>query len=175
MGLVKLLRIRPPAPLGLGHLVDRDDVYQGYTIPKGSTVLPNLYALGQDPSLFEDPEVFSPERFVRHPHGLKDDANASEGARKATHAFGAGRRICPGEQFARNSLVLALAKIVWAFKIVPAHGEMLDVSLEGGFDASFDLKPKPFKVDFLVRDVVKQAEIVTGIRAASGLLDDMFR
>jgi cytochrome P450 len=37
------LRWNPVAPMGLAHYVTEDDEYNGYRIPKGSTVLPNIW------------------------------------------------------------------------------------------------------------------------------------
>ena len=47
--LLKLLRWNPVTPLGLAHYVSQDDEYQGYRIPKGTTVLPNVWAILHDP------------------------------------------------------------------------------------------------------------------------------
>ena len=57
-----------------------------------------------DNEYYDKPEEFQPERFLRNEFGFKDDRGASEGLRK-TYAFGAGRRICPGQHLAENSLV----------------------------------------------------------------------
>jgi cytochrome P450 len=37
------LRWNPAAPMGGAHFVTEDDEYNGYRIPKGSTVLPNVW------------------------------------------------------------------------------------------------------------------------------------
>jgi cytochrome P450 len=37
------LRWHPVAPEGLAHMVRDDDVYEGYRIPKGTIVLPNIW------------------------------------------------------------------------------------------------------------------------------------
>ena len=57
-----------------------------------------------DHEYYEAPEDFQPERFIKNEFGFKDNRSTSEGLRK-TYAFGAGRRICPGQHLAENSLV----------------------------------------------------------------------
>lgn len=42
-------RFHPIAPMGLPHEVTEDDVYQGYLIPKGAIIMPNIWFV---PSLF---------------------------------------------------------------------------------------------------------------------------
>ena len=39
----ELLRWRLVLPLGVAHATTEDDVYNGYFIPKGTTVLPNTW------------------------------------------------------------------------------------------------------------------------------------
>ena len=39
----ELLRWRLVLPLGVAHATTEDDVYKGYFIPKGTTVLPNTW------------------------------------------------------------------------------------------------------------------------------------
>jgi cytochrome P450 len=39
----EVLRWAPVAPLGLQHRVLQDDVYEGYLIPKGVTVVANIW------------------------------------------------------------------------------------------------------------------------------------
>lgn len=36
-----------------------------------------------------------------------------------TSVFGFGRRICPGRYLAMNSAFMAMASLLWAFKILP--------------------------------------------------------
>lgn len=36
-------RFHPIAPMGLPHEVTEDDVYQGYLIPKGAIIMPNIW------------------------------------------------------------------------------------------------------------------------------------
>lgn len=39
------LRWRPPFPIGIPHANTADDVYQGNTIPKGTSVISNVWAI----------------------------------------------------------------------------------------------------------------------------------
>lgn len=45
------------------HRVDEDDVYEGYHIPKGSTVIGNIWAIHMDPVRYPNPAAFDPARF----------------------------------------------------------------------------------------------------------------
>lgn len=39
-------------------------VLQGYTIPKGSVIVPNLWSVHRDPNIWEKPDEFLPSRFL---------------------------------------------------------------------------------------------------------------
>lgn len=38
--------------------------FSGYTIPKGTVVLPNLWSVHRDPTEWDDPDSFNPTRFL---------------------------------------------------------------------------------------------------------------
>ena len=50
-------------------------VCQGYTIPKGSTLLMNLGGLAEDPEMFPNPEKFDPDRFLDEDGNLMNTAD----------------------------------------------------------------------------------------------------
>lgn len=50
-------------PEGVPHVPDQDDMYNGYFIPKGSTVIGNVWAIHMDPNRYPNPTAFDPERF----------------------------------------------------------------------------------------------------------------
>ncbi|PKS08486.1 hypothetical protein jhhlp_004869 [Lomentospora prolificans] len=155
--MLETFRLRPPAPNGLPHVLDRDDTFNGYKIPKGTTVLANVWGIQRNEEEYNDPEAFQPERYILHPLGLRPGIEASPG-RKATYTFGAGRRICPGEQFAENSVILMLSKLLWAYQIVAP--EQLNIAVEIGFTTGLVLAPKPFNVKFVLRDEAKRQPII---------------
>eukprot|EP00253_Pinus_taeda_P016590 PITA_16590 len=58
------LRLYPSAPLALPHLSVEACNVLGYEIPKNTQVLVNLWAIGRNPTSWEDAERFVPERFM---------------------------------------------------------------------------------------------------------------
>jgi cytochrome P450 len=109
------------------HRVTIDDVYEGLSIPKGSTVIGNVWAILHDPEMFPEPEVFRPEHFLPYEEG----GTLPPGAPPfPDFAFGFGRRVCPGRHLARASVWIACANVLAAFNISPAldeHGRPLPV------------------------------------------------
>ncbi|EJF61732.1 cytochrome P450 [Dichomitus squalens LYAD-421 SS1] len=53
-------------PMGLPHATVANDEFRGYFIPAGTMVIPNTWACMHDPEVYEDPDVFRPERFIRN-------------------------------------------------------------------------------------------------------------
>ncbi|KAG0599537.1 hypothetical protein M758_12G159700 [Ceratodon purpureus] len=106
------LRIHPPAPLLIPHGNFEPCEVAGYHIPANSSVLINLYALSRDPSFWERPLEFSPDRFI----GLNLTVQGSD-----FHyiPFGYGKRGCPGLNLGMTSLnyglALCLQCINWRF------------------------------------------------------------
>lgn len=100
------LRWRPVAPGGVPHLLTQDDTYGGYCLPKGTVVFANTWSIHQDESEYDRPSSFWPERFLRNKFGTRSDEKISATEqRRVTYAFGAGRRVCPGQHLAENSMV----------------------------------------------------------------------
>ncbi|XP_048544322.1 premnaspirodiene oxygenase-like [Triticum urartu] len=102
------LRLHPPAPL----LVPRESIgsceLQGYTVPAKSRVVINAWAIGRDPVYWKDAEEFQPERF-------EDGAVDFTGKSYEFVPFGAGRRMCPGINYALAIMELALVGLLYHF------------------------------------------------------------
>lgn len=120
-----------------------------------------------------------PERFVKHPYGLRcgDDAPATEEAleesgRRALYAFGSGRRRCVGEQFAFTTVLLAASKIVWAFDVLPPPGGV-DVSIETGYKDDIVAEPADPTVIFRFRDASREAALVEDGYRTDGIAREM--
>jgi len=82
----ELLRWNPPLPIGLPYRATQDDIYRGYIIPAGATVIQNAWAVCRDPGIYPDPEVFNPDRF------LKDGKINPLVFNPEDRIFGSGRR-----------------------------------------------------------------------------------
>ena len=85
--LVKeVLRWGSPLPIAVPNRAMQDDVYRGYLIPAGATVIQNVWAICRDPNIYPDPETFNPDRF------LKDGKIDPLVFNPEDRIFGAGRR-----------------------------------------------------------------------------------
>jgi len=88
-------------------MLTENDSYEGYVLPKGTILFANTWAIHQDRDEYELPEEYIPERFLNNKFGTRNDGEAPNDHRRVTYSFGAGRRVCPGQRLAENSLVRA--------------------------------------------------------------------
>ncbi|KAG1761924.1 cytochrome P450 [Suillus occidentalis] len=141
------LRWNPVLPMGLARLVSSDDEYNGYFIPNGTSVLPNVWAILHDPDVYPDPLIFSPERFS------DQKRNSELGINKLPWpAFGFGRRMCPGRWLAYESIWFSIACILSVYSIERGIDENgLEIVPEVVYTSSMISRPKPFKCRFIPR------------------------
>nr|AKI33874.1 cytochrome P450 76AD1-like protein [Seguieria aculeata] len=102
------LRMHPPTVFLLPRKADTDVELYGYVVPKDAQILVNVLAIGRDTNTWENPDVFSPERFLGREIDMK-------GQDFGFIAFGAGRRICPGLTLAYRMLNLMLGTLIKNF------------------------------------------------------------
>ncbi|KAL6640921.1 hypothetical protein ACP70R_019102 [Stipagrostis hirtigluma subsp. patula] len=102
-------RLHPPAPLLLPRHAQATIRIMGYTIPEGSRVLINVWAMGRDKEVWPEPEKFMPERFLNRTVDLR-------GGDFDLIPFGGGRRICPGMPLAIRMVHLLLGSLLNQFK-----------------------------------------------------------
>ncbi|TVY84076.1 Cytochrome P450 monooxygenase yanC [Lachnellula suecica] len=147
----EVLRWRPVAVLGgTPHATSEDDMYQGRYIPTGATILGNNWAINLNEEYYPNPQWFNPVRFLdeKDPRYLPELRGNKIHPAKAGHSsFGWGRRICPGAELAANSLFIALAKLVWAFDILPTQKSYDTFDYTGGFN----IRPNPFQCLIRIR------------------------
>nr|XP_043635967.1 cytochrome P450 736A117-like [Erigeron canadensis] len=110
------LRLHPPLPMLVPNMASKDVKVMGYDIAKGTTIMTNVWAIGRDPKLWDEPEEFRPERFLGSSIDFK-------GHDFELIPFGAGRRICPGIAFAMATNENLIANLLCKFDWALANGE----------------------------------------------------
>ncbi|KAJ0971142.1 hypothetical protein J5N97_019101 [Dioscorea zingiberensis] len=102
-------RLHPAAPFLLPHRAEKTvEVGDGYVVPEGTRVLVSNWAIGRDSRVWEEPEVFMPERFLKKDIDLR-------GHDFELTPFGSGRRICAGFPLAFRMVPLMLASLLRGF------------------------------------------------------------
>jgi cytochrome P450 len=125
--MLEITRWRPVTVLAIPHSSIADDTYGSYNIPKDSDVIINAWQINHEPSFYNDPGTFNPERYLDNEYGAKLSIDpATYERRRINYTFGAGRRVCPGQRFAENTLLMHFAKLVWAFDITATGKLPLD-------------------------------------------------
>ncbi|CAH1422792.1 unnamed protein product [Lactuca virosa] len=118
------LRLHPPAPTLIPRVSREDAKVMGYDIMKGTRVIINGWAIQRDPKVWDEPDEFQPERFL-------DNNIDYKGHDFELIPFGAGRRGCPGMQFAlvidEHVLATLLQKFDWE---LPNGGKEADLDME---------------------------------------------
>ncbi|KAG6814894.1 hypothetical protein H0H93_013390, partial [Arthromyces matolae] len=71
--VLETFRWRPVTAGGFPHKATRDIIWKEYVIPKGATVIGNVWAVGRDPQYLPDPEISNPQRWIRDDGTLRDD------------------------------------------------------------------------------------------------------
>lgn len=128
------MRLYPPA-----YYVDRmsieEDRWGGHTIPKDTMILLAMYELHRNPAFWEAPEEFHPERF---------DANATKDLQEYYYPFGAGPRMCVGNNFAMYEMMIVVAEILRKYEL-KAITENVEIN------PLITLKPREIVLKFIPR------------------------
>ncbi|XP_028782524.1 cytochrome P450 71A9-like [Neltuma alba] len=129
------LRLHPPAPL----LVPREtrDVcrIKGFEIPAKTRVFVNAKSIGTEAKEWQNPEEFKPERFP------KSSVDCGYGGQFEMLPFGAGRRGCPGINFAMPMVELALANLLHLFDWkLPSGMKSEELDMEEAFGITMHKK-----------------------------------
>ncbi|KAF7348388.1 Cytochrome p450 [Mycena sanguinolenta] len=128
VGLVfrEVFRWRPILPFVVPHATSDDDIYEGYFIPKGTMVLPNVWAMVHDESMYPNPDRFDPERFL--------NADGQLNADDQILGFGFGRRACVGRYAADATVWATIVSVLSTFDIAKAKDETgKEIEIEPAF------------------------------------------
>ncbi|MDO5979424.1 cytochrome P450 [Flavivirga spongiicola] len=101
------LRLYPPA-----WITDRvnieDDKINDYVLKKGTIIGASIYELHRNKNYWDSPEVFKPSRFFEENR---------KGIMPYYMPFGAGPRLCIGNNFAMYEMILAVSAILKRFRM----------------------------------------------------------
>ncbi|KAF7054951.1 hypothetical protein CFC21_062533 [Triticum aestivum] len=126
------MRLHPSGPLMIPHLSVADCGVEGHTIPSGTRVIINVWAIGRDAASWKDAEEFVPERFMEEAMDATCDLQGND---FRFLPFGSGRRMCPGISFAAVTFEIILANLVYHFNWeLPEGSSSVDMTEEFGFD-----------------------------------------
>jgi unspecific monooxygenase len=100
------MRLYPPVFL-IARAAAQPDTIAGMPVKKNDVVLIAPWLLHRHEKLWRDPSAFIPQRFMA----------GTQPGRFAYLPFGVGARVCIGAHFALVEAVLALAKIIGAFRV----------------------------------------------------------
>ncbi|XP_047329076.1 trimethyltridecatetraene synthase-like [Impatiens glandulifera] len=106
------MRMHPVAPMLVPRETLEDCMVAGYDIPRGTRVLVSVWSIMRDPTLWDEPNQFNPDRFIGKVIDVK-------GRDFELLPFGAGRRICPGYNLGLKVIQTSLANLLhgytWSF------------------------------------------------------------
>lgn len=134
---------------GIPHANTKPVDYNGYHFPAGTNFTANLWAIHRHPRDFPDPDNFLPERFLDGEGSAKMPYPNKYGM----NPFGWGRRRCSGQPLAEQGLLYSMARMIWAFDILPGldeNGNQVKLDIFA-YTKSENMRPEPFKVRFVPR------------------------
>ncbi|KAK9165873.1 hypothetical protein Scep_001064 [Stephania cephalantha] len=123
--IAETLRMYPVGPLLVPHESSQDCTLGGYHVPRGTMLLVNMWAIHNDPRVWDQPREFRPERFQGQETGVVRDGFK-------LMPFGSGRRSCPGEGLAMRVVGLVLGTLIQCFEWERVGEELVDMSEGAG-------------------------------------------
>ncbi|NER09510.1 Cytochrome P450 [Muriicola jejuensis] len=128
------MRLYPPV-----YVIDRMATeaveLSGHRFPEGALLLMSVYELHRYRSFWKNPELFMPERFSRE---RKKEMGAYY------YPFGAGPRMCIGNNFAMYEMIMTVAEIIGNYRLSSVKKNVELVPL-------ISLKPKSVRINMLHR------------------------
>eukprot|EP00930_Biecheleria_cincta_P050260 TRINITY_DN35432_c0_g1_i1.p1 TRINITY_DN35432_c0_g1~~TRINITY_DN35432_c0_g1_i1.p1 ORF type:complete len:565 (-),score=113.43 TRINITY_DN35432_c0_g1_i1:93-1787(-) len=113
--LYETLRMWPPVPSDQKRAVEDDILPDGTTVPRGTKLIFLPFATGHDPTLYPEPEILRPERWI--PFKAPSPFEFT--------VFQAGPRICLGMDMAIFEAKLVAVELLryYNFRLVPGQAE----------------------------------------------------
>lgn len=136
----EMQRVANTVPLSVFHNTTKDTEIMGYTIPKGTMIIPNLSSVLSEEGQWKFTDGFHPENF------LNDQGEFVKP--EAFMPFSAGPRMCLGEGLARMELFLITVTLLRKFRFIwPDDAGEPDYTPVYGVT----LTPKPYRMKVQLR------------------------
>ncbi|CAL8360296.1 unnamed protein product [Lota lota] len=137
----EIQRVANTVPLSVFHCTTKDTQLLGYSIPKGTMVIPNLTSVLNEKGQWKFPAEFNPDNFLNE----QGDFEKPE----AFMPFSIGPRMCLGEGLARMELFLILVTLLRRYKFTwPEDAGEPDYTPVFGVT----LTPKPYRMHIQLRN-----------------------
>ncbi|XP_053174988.1 cytochrome P450 2F2-like [Scomber japonicus] len=137
----EMQRVANTVPLSVFHCTTTDTELMGYSIPKGTMIIPNLTSLLQEEGQWKSVHGFNPENFLNDQEEFVKP--------EAFMPFSAGPRMCLGEGLARMELFLITVTLLRKFKFIwPEDAGKPDYTPVYGVT----LTPKPYRMEIQLRE-----------------------
>ncbi|KAK4225066.1 putative cytochrome P450 E-class, group I [Podospora fimiseda] len=158
----EVIRWRPPVPTGIPHATEKDDVYNGYFIPKGATIHALEWGITRDEEVYPNAEEFMPTRWLDPQYPTYREPLTQYPNLSGFSQFGFGRRTCQGVPIVEQDLFLTIGGMAWAFniqkKINPSTGKEIPIHWND-YTSLLIAKPLRFAFDAIPRHEDKIAEM----------------
>ncbi|XP_029687969.1 cytochrome P450 2F2-like [Takifugu rubripes] len=136
----EIQRTANTVPLSVFHCTTRDTELMGYSIPKGTLIIPNLSSVLNEKGQWKSSHEFNPENFLNE--------NGEFVQPEAFMPFSTGPRVCLGEGLARMELFIILVSLLRKFRFIwPEDAEEPDLTPVFGVTQT----PKPYSLKVQVR------------------------
>ncbi|HEY5826346.1 MAG TPA: cytochrome P450 [Cyclobacteriaceae bacterium] len=119
------MRLYPPAWIS-DRVALQDDVYENFLIPKGTIIALFYFGLHRDEKQWKDSTKFMPSRFSKkliEGSPVADPSGPLKEIKKIYYPFGAGPRLCIGNNFAMAEMAIFLQTFIQQFDIAPGSVE----------------------------------------------------
>jgi hypothetical protein len=114
--LKEAMRLHPAIGFHLQRVVPASGFsFSGHYLPGGTMVGASPIAVHHDPSIFEDPEEYRPERWLQD--GTEEKKHKIGRLEQAWLGFGGGSRSCAGQNLARLLVVRLAVRLVQEFRV----------------------------------------------------------
>ncbi|XP_067277957.1 cytochrome P450 1B1 [Pseudorasbora parva] len=148
--IYEVMRFTSFLPVTIPHSTTTDTSINGYRIPKDTVIFVNQWSLNHDPTKWNQPEVFNPQRFLEEDGMLNKDLTTN------VMIFSVGKRRCIGEDLSKIQLFLFTSLLVHQCSFAAESIPSMD------YEYGLTIKPKAFKVSVALRDSTELLDSLVG-------------